>query len=217
MTEHFVPVTRTARYYTLGKLTENTKNIWIALHGYGQLAKYFIQKFEPLNNDHTFIIAPEGISRFYIDDKYQRMGASWMTREMKDDEIDEYVDFLNQVVEKALQGVDTTGMKFNFMGFSQGCATVCRWLNHADLSVNRLVLWAGFFSNGIEDLIDPAKLKEVESYYIYGEKDEFLLYQPEILPKMKANLEKHLNPTFIAFDGGHSVKEDIVKTLWGDE
>lgn len=42
-----------ARYYTMGELSEQTRTIWWVMHGYGQLAAYFLQKFaflDPLKN-----------------------------------------------------------------------------------------------------------------------------------------------------------------------
>jgi hypothetical protein len=43
--EHQIKIERTARYYTLGELNDNTKTIWFVVHGYGQLSQYFIRKF----------------------------------------------------------------------------------------------------------------------------------------------------------------------------
>ena len=36
-------VERSARVWTHGELTKQTKRIWIVAHGYGQLSKYFIK------------------------------------------------------------------------------------------------------------------------------------------------------------------------------
>ncbi|WP_261990367.1 hypothetical protein [Hymenobacter sp. BT188] len=65
--EHRLTVARTARYYQLGELTERTRHIWFVCHGYGQLAAYFIRHFAVLTEaNDTVIIAPEGLSRFYL-------------------------------------------------------------------------------------------------------------------------------------------------------
>lgn len=48
MTEQEISFKFSARYYTLGELTANTKSIWFVIHGYGQLAKYFLPKFSGL-------------------------------------------------------------------------------------------------------------------------------------------------------------------------
>ena len=77
---HHIPVKRQARYYTLGTLDTNTKHVYIVLHGYGQLASQIIHKFDDMA-DEVFIIAPEGLSRFYWDGMTGTVGASWMTKE----------------------------------------------------------------------------------------------------------------------------------------
>lgn len=57
-----------ARYFTAGEVTQQTKHIWFVLHGYGQLADNFIRKFEVIQSPETVVIAPEGLSRFYLQD-----------------------------------------------------------------------------------------------------------------------------------------------------
>lgn len=83
-----ITVNRTADYYTLGDLS-NANTIWFVLHGYGYLAKYFIKKFEPILSSSVAIVAPEALSRFYSNGVgYDgRVGASWMTKESREDEI----------------------------------------------------------------------------------------------------------------------------------
>ena len=55
-------VRRSARYYEMGD--RSSAENWIVLHGYGQLAANFIQRFEPVASGRR-IIAPEALSRFY--------------------------------------------------------------------------------------------------------------------------------------------------------
>lgn len=213
--EHIVKVERTARYYTLGNLGQETKTIWIVLHGYGQLASFFIKKFNDIVDDETFIVAPEGISRFYLDEKYNRVGASWTTREHKESEAEEYVNFLNGVYHKIISQTTNNAVKINILGFSQGCATVLRWLNACDFVPEKLVLWAGFFNNGISDLIDPQKLKGVDTYYVYGLQDEFLIMYPEITEAFREKMKLEINPKIISYKGKHRVDEEELKALIG--
>lgn len=63
--KHKITVNRTAFYHTLGDV-KTAKTIWIVLHGYGYLAEYFIKKFEPILNSETAVIAPEALSKFYL-------------------------------------------------------------------------------------------------------------------------------------------------------
>ena len=95
MEEHHLSTPRTARYHTLGDPASAT-HIWIVLHGYGQLARYFLRPFEGLETGQL-IAAPEGLSRFYSDIAHTRVGATWMTREDRDHEIIDQAIYLDRL------------------------------------------------------------------------------------------------------------------------
>lgn len=213
MNEHNIKIERTARYYTIGELNEHTKSIWFVVHGYGQLSQYFIRKFANFVDNETFIVAPEAPSRFYLDEDFKRVGASWMTRELRQSEIDDNNDYLNILYEDLLKDWDVSAIEINILGFSQGCATVCRWFGAGKIKCNRLLLWAGFFSNGISEVIEPEKLKNVDTYYIYGDKDELLVAYPEISKKFIANMVEDVNPKIVCFNGKHTVDEPTLKAI----
>ena len=46
--EHHLPVSRTARYFTIGDRTQALRELWFVCHGYGQLAGRFIRHFESI-------------------------------------------------------------------------------------------------------------------------------------------------------------------------
>ena len=209
-TEHHLTVQRTARYYTLGALTERTKNVWFVLHGYGQLAQYFIRRFDVVQNDETLIVAPEGLSRLYLNGEYSKIGASWITREDRDNEARDYVAYLNQVYDTILQNHDASQLNITLMGFSQGAATACRWLANGHVPANRLLLWAGFFPNGIADVITADKLAGLRVDYVYGEQDEYIAQMPDpsaYLQRIQTDVP-HL--TITPFDGGHTVERAVL-------
>ena len=215
MTEHHLLVRRTARYYTIGKLTGQTKNIWFCLHGFGQLAQYFSRKFTNLDDGQTLIVVPEGLSRMYLDANYQRIGASWMSREDREHEISDYVMYLNSLYNLILDGRNPTeaGLHITVFGFSQGAATACRWINAGHIHVDQLIMWAGYFPNGLRDLIDTSKLTDTETHYVYGRQDEYLVELADIdgyLSRLKTDV-----PTLkiTSFEGQHRVEPDVLKTL----
>lgn len=216
MTEHHLSVQRTARYYTLGTLTDQTTHIWFCLHGFGQLASFFSKKFTGLDNGKTLVVVPEGLSRLYLNGKYERVGASWITREDKQHEIDDFVAYLNTLYEIILDGRDPNLFHITLLGFSQGAATACRWLDGNGMNsihVDRLILWAGFFSNGISDLIDPEKLRDVETHYVYGTQDEFLALIKDVDAYKARLLFDVPNLKITLFEGGHRVEPSVLANL----
>lgn len=139
MEQRHIQVRRTARYHVLGDPTK-ARAIWIVLHGYGQLARYFLTKFEGLE-EGVAIVAPEALNRFYLDEAHNRVGATWMTREDRENEITDQLGYLDELV-KELRG-ERTEVPIHVLGFSQGVATACRWSLLGKTKLDRLVLWAG--------------------------------------------------------------------------
>ncbi|NID12347.1 alpha/beta hydrolase [Fibrivirga algicola] len=211
---HHVSVQRTARYYTLGGLTEKTRRIWFVLHGYGQLAQYFIRRFDVVADDETLIIAPEGLSRLYIDTEFGKVGASWLTREDRDQEVNDYVAYLDLVLASVLGDRSLDGLDITIMGFSQGASTACRWLDRSQqVHANRLILWAGYFPNGLSDVLRPETVANLPVQYVYGRDDEYISQLSDVnlyLNRLKTDVP---NLLFVPFDGRHVVDRLVLKSL----
>ncbi|WP_370457556.1 alpha/beta hydrolase [Rufibacter sp. XAAS-G3-1] len=201
---------RTAHLHQLGTLSAETKHLWIALHGYGQLARYFIRHFEPLLDEQTVVIAPEGLSRFYLGEMSGRVGASWMTKEERLHEITDYTTYLNLVREMALQ--EAPQAELHVLGFSQGAATACRWLAQAQWPVAELVLWAGMFPEDMEMASASQTLLHTRLTYVYGLQDPFIgdgKVQEQLARVQTAGLTPHLLP----FAGKHELNREVLLQL----
>lgn len=207
MQEHHIPVTKTARYYTLGNFTENTEEIWIVLHGYAQLAKTFLSHFSFMQQELRFIIAPEGLNRFYAKGFGGSPVASWMTSEGRENEIADYTAYLEQLLQTVVPK-NYTG-KIMLLGFSQGVATATRWLHCTALPVTHLILYAGEIAFELRDPLSE-KLRSVAVTYITGTRD------PLLKPDQKTNvlaLMQQLHARIIEFEGGHEIKQEPLKQL----
>lgn len=139
MEERHIRVQRTARYHTLGD-PRSARSLWIVVHGYGQLARFFLNAFEE-QTDTNFIAAPEGLSRYYTDAAHQRVGATWMTREDREHEITDHIDYLDSLY--ATLRMEAGDLPLRVLGFSQGVATISRWLVHGRSRPVQAVLWGG--------------------------------------------------------------------------
>lgn len=210
MEEHFIEARIKARYYTIGNLSNSIKNVWIVCHGYGQLAKYFIKKFESLEADHTLIIAPEGLSRFYQDGFSGKIGAAWMTKENRHIEIENYISYLNLIYESLTPLPEN--VCFNVLGFSQGTATVCRWVLHQNFKVNNLLLWAGEFPPDIDKNLARSRFSSLNTYLIFGSKDPFI---DKNIVNIQIKRIEDLNhkPQLIEFEGAHDISQDALDQI----
>lgn len=205
-------ISKTARFYTYGN-RENPKEIWLVLHGYGQLAKYFIKKFNHLNSQNYLVIAPEGMHRFYLNGFEGRVGASWMTKEARLDDIEDYIGFLNQVAENNILPKLKSDTIFTVFGFSQGVATASRWIAYGNLKPNRAILWAGSFPPDLEPVKAEKSFQNIKTYCCIGDKDPFV--NDSQIKKTKNHLNAiRLNVEWINYHGGHTIpKEELEKII----
>jgi predicted esterase len=169
MEERFIRVQRTARYHVLGNL-DAAPEVWIVIHGYGQLARYFLNNFKGLEAGRCFI-APEGLSRFYLDAEHARVGATWMTREDRLHEIEDHVVYLDALCAE-LRGNAMPGATVNVLGFSQGTATITRWAIQGSTPIRRLVLWAGSLPPEL-DRETLARWRHLTVDLVLGNRDEY--------------------------------------------
>ena len=213
---HNLTVARTARYFTLGELTRQTREVWFVLHGYGQLAEYFIRKFEKVHDEHTLVIAPEALSRFYSRDDFRRVGASWMTKEERQSEIDDYIAYLDTLYQKILGEHSEESIRITVVGFSQGTATASRWVNAGRVRSHRLILWGGYFANGLLDLISADKLPANNTHFVYGTEDEFLvqLDVENYLTSLQAEVP---GLQITGYTGGHTIDSEVLVKHFGSK
>ena len=204
-----------ARYQTLGDAHE-ADAIWIVLHGYGQLAHFFIRKFASLTDKKIYVVAPEGLARFYLEDIDKRMqtgnnrvGATWMTRENRQTDIENYIQFLNAVYD---QEISSRTLPVTVLGFSQGAATASRWVTGSDRKFDRLVLWSGIFPPDLNVPRSHEVLKTVETIAVYGDKDPFL--NDSRYSEMN-NITAQLGAAVrqLRFDGGHDIDGNTLNLL----
>lgn len=198
-------VNKTAKICTYGN--PKADRVWVVLHGYGQLANFFIRKFHVLNEDQNFVIAPEGLHRFYLEGTGGRVGASWMTKEERETDIQDYVSYLNQV---RLHYQLDAYTKILLVGFSQGAATSARWMEMGGFQPNIYFHWAGVFPPDLE--FDPQKntFLKSENYYVVGEKDPYF-DSSKIEDELKAFQKKGIAVEYLSFEGEHTIDADILR------
>ena len=210
--ENNISVIKTARYFSLGPMDGDFDTVWFVLHGYGQLASYFIRHFESLDDGNTLIIAPEGMHRFYNEGVAGRVGASWMTKEDRENDIRDYVHYLNEVYHQVMRYREPEDIKVRILGFSQGGATACRWVANRIVKVDQVVLWASSFPPDLNFDADRRYFNELDLQVLIGDQDEFI--DADGVQKQKALFDKMgLKYTFTGFKGKHTIVPKVLKHL----
>ena len=205
-----IKVVKSARYFVLGNESTTINKVWIVFHGYGQLADYFIKNFEAINNGETLIIAPEGLNRFYWKGFSNKVVAAWMTKEDRESDINDYVNYLNKMWDEIKNDFGLIDVPVTLFAYSQGAATLCRWYMLSEIKPVQMIFWAGTLAHDIDYDKLKQKLIGVKTTQLFGDKDEF--YKPEQIEKLKAFIEKKkLDITFKTYDGGHEIKSELLK------
>ncbi|MBK8983949.1 MAG: hypothetical protein IPM38_16925 [Ignavibacteria bacterium] len=201
---------KTAKYYLRPAESGNARTVWILLHGYAQLAGEFLPEFDFINNNDHMLIAPEGLSRFYFRNK---IGASWMTKEDRENEISDYVNYLNKLTDKIKSEYYIGKSEFNLLGFSQGVHTAVRFFINGNHFFNNLILCSSDFPKDADFSLLREKLSDSKLYYIHGTSDPVI---SESTYSGSAELLKKNNINFrrIKFDGGHVVNKETLSYLF---
>lgn len=212
MNARHVTVPRTARYFLAGEPGSGAE-LWYVLHGYGQLAEYFLHAFAPVADRSRCLVAPEGLSRFYLESaSHDRVGACWMTREDRLSEIADYVRYLDLLHADLMTAWPAGEVRVTVLGFSQGTATAARWLAQGQTRARRLILWGGEVPPDLDLPAARERWQETELTLVVGKTDRF------ITAKVLARDEARLRAAGIAyrvvgFPGGHEIVPDVLERL----
>jgi predicted esterase len=208
---------RTARYAVLGVPVESAQCIWFVLHGYGQLATRFIRKFAGAIPANTCVVAPEALSRFYAEmprvdgGHLQRVGATWMTREAREDDIADTLSWLD-LVYRDVTSQASPAVRVGVLGFSQGVATATRWIASGAVRPTAFVAWAGRPAHDVPDALLAAALANAVVTFACGDADEFLnAQQQRDVVDMLQRVQPHA--TMASFTGGHQLDGPLLSSL----
>jgi predicted esterase len=193
----------------IGKETE----LWLVLHGYGQLATYFLRKFRHLIAPDRLIVAPEGLNRFYQEGYSGRVGANWMTSHERENDIANCQRYLDEVVNDCLEQIGPAP-HIHVLGFSQGAATASRWVAHTSHPVTSLTLWGGGLAHDLDLDTFRKKISATNIVLVLGRQDTFMT--PSKIQEQEA-LWKHLQPmhtSTIQYEGGHELMPHVLTDIF---
>lgn len=197
-------------YDTLNSLNDSTRNIWIVFHGIGYLSRFFLRYFEELPAEEHYLIAPQAPSKYYLNNKYRRVGASWLTRENTIPEIDNVLKYLDAVYQAEAIPTDRNLVIF---GYSQGVSIATRWITSRKIPCRTLILYAGT----IPEELTPADFAYMEPdisvVAVVGDQDEYL--NAERLEREQDKLKNLFQGSVrhLVFQGGHEVKKELINQL----
>lgn len=204
--ERLIRIQKTARYFSEGNA--DSGKLLIVLHGYGQLAQFFIRKFSTFYTD-WHVVAPEGLHRFYTSGNSGRVGASWMTKESRERDIEDNMGWIGQLMEQL-----TTDRAYNeivLLGFSQGAATAARYFYKGNHTIDRLIIWASVFPSDIDkSQLFSRQLALSENTFVLGKQD---LFFNEVQQQEAHSFFRELGFKVVSFEGNHDIDEKTLEDI----
>lgn len=216
---HHLTVPRSARYLVQGELAARPAALWFACHGYGQLAERFLRRFAPLDDGRTILVAPEALSRFYLEPvdrglpaAERHVGATWMTREDREADIADNVRYLELLHAHVVAQLPEPPAMVHALGFSQGAATVVRWAALGAARLDRVTLWAGTIPPELDLARARERLAHARLTLVMGTHDRFA--GESELAAQEARLRAADIPfRTIRYDGGHEIDPEVLAAL----
>ena len=203
---------KTTRYAQVGDVTEDIKELVIALHGYGQLAPEFAKSFTPIASGSRLIICPEALSRFYTSHRKRIVGATWMTYEDREFEIMDYVLYLDNLVSGFLNDLPAD-IRITVLGFSQGCPTATRWVGNDGIAPDRLILWGADPAHDLSEDEWDVLADVPEIVLVAGSEDKYIS-EDRLIRAEEALRDHQCSFQTIRYDGGHEIEPDQLIPLF---
>ena len=203
----------------MGSFDASLTEVWIVCHGHGQLASRFLTRFIPIEREDRLFVAPEALSRYYLTPPQggphapnTPVGATWMTSEDREREIEDYVRYLDLLYDEVFSLVRREAVRLWVLGFSQGSATVARWVARGKVDPDRVVLWAGLLPPELNAQDASALTRRAPLTVVLGRQDDFA--KPDLIAAEESRLKALGIPyETIRFDGGHEIVPDALRTL----
>lgn len=214
MQKRTISIQKTARFYQLGNLDSNTKKVWIAFHGYGMLAEYFGKKIEVLTkeNEDTCVLIPEGLSRFYLKGTGGRVGASWMTKDDREVDIQDNMLYLDNICQHVQQELGTSDFELSLMGFSQGAPTACRWFHYTHIHVDHLVVWGSDIPSDTLSSSCIEKWNTTKVILVIGTEDQYISEERKNGFLAQLNIAG-IHVEVIEYQGDHRIFPTVLKSI----
>jgi predicted esterase len=209
-------VVRPVRIGWIGAAPSARRSLWVALHGYGERADVMARRATWPAAPHRTWAFPEAPHRFYVTEGQAPgshadlpVGASWMTRDLREVDIAANHAYLDHVVEHV-----GGAPRLIVFGFSQGAATAARWAAHRAAAGHppaHLVCWGALLAHDLP-LGAGTALAAVPLTLVCGTRDRWISDERFGAEVSRLAAAGHA-ARVLRFEGGHRVDDATLRTV----
>lgn len=149
--------------------------------------------------------------RFYLEGTSGRVGASWMTKEERQRDIEDNLNYLDNVYDAFFKPFQFE--QFVVLGFSQGAATAARWISHTEVRVQAFIQWAGVFPTDLDLTLSKEAFSDLRHFYVIGDEDPYFREADKVNSQRIRLEENGLQPEFFQFKGGHKIDSETLTEI----
>ncbi|HEY5611489.1 MAG TPA: alpha/beta fold hydrolase, partial [Thermoanaerobaculia bacterium] len=144
---------------------------------------------------------------FYPNHPTLEVGASWMTREDRESEIADSIEYLDAVYREA-----GSAPHVRVLGFSQGGATAARWFARGSSRIDHLILWGCAFPNDVD--LEPARERFARArvHSVIGSHDGFVS-ELELQSQTERFTRAAIDLELVRFEGGHRIDAEVLRRV----
>lgn len=175
------------------------------------VCEQIVKKFKDFDPDEHFVIAPEGLARFYSKGFGGDVVATWMTKRDRLHEISDFSAYLSLLYEKYEKLISSDCKKI-ILGFSQGGTTAFRWLHHTSVKVDVVVGYSCWIPEDIDLKGSKTDFTSKKLIYTYGLQDPYLT-SDRILALEEIIAKNNLDFIRDSYEGDHRVDVEQLNSI----
>jgi predicted esterase len=141
-----------------------------------------------------------------------KVGATWMTREDREHEIADQISYLDALHDVVRAPDDVDRVRLRVLGFSQGVATVVRWLTRGRTRADEVILWAGAFPPDVDVSAFAERVAGSSVVLVVGTRDELAPWAAADVALGRFT-EAGIAARLVSFNGGHRLDDATLASL----
>jgi predicted esterase len=184
------------------------RGLLVGCHGYGQDADAMLDELRRIpGRDAWRLVSVQALHPFYTRNN-ERVVASWMTRQDREDAIADNIEYMNRAVEAAAAGAAVGAGAIVFVGFSQGASMAARAAVRGRHGAAGLVMLGGDIPADVREAADVAWPRLLIGV---GSRDEW--YGARVDSDVAFLTGRGIGHELVRFDGGHEFTDQFRRAL----